>query len=30
MKNQNLDLEVARDFLIEIKYYTTQNYLKKM
>ena len=30
MKEQNLNLEVARDFFIEMKYYTIQNYLKKM
>ena len=29
MKEQNLDLEVARDFFIEMKY-TIQDYLKKM
>ena len=27
MKEQNLDFEVARDFFIEMKHYTIQNYL---
>ena len=30
MKEQILDFEVARDFFIKMKYYTIQNYLKKM
>ena len=30
MKKQNLDFEDARDFFIEMKHYTIQNYLKKM
>ena len=30
MKEQNLDFGVAQDFFIEMKYYTIQNYLKKM
>ena len=30
MKEQNLDFEVARGFFTEMKYYTIQNYLKKM
>ena len=29
MKKQILDLEVARDFFIEMKYYATQSCLKK-
>ena len=29
-KNQKHDFEVARNFLIEMTYYTFQNYLKKM
>ena len=30
MEKQNLDFEVARHFLNEIKYYTIQNYWKKI
>ena len=30
MEEQNLDFEIARDFFIEMKYYTIQNYLKKV
>ena len=30
MKKQNLDFEVARNFLIEMTYYIILNYLKKM
>ena len=30
MKKQNLNFEVARDFFIEMKYYTSQNDLKKL
>ena len=30
MKEQNLDFNVARDFVIKAEYYTVQNYLKKM
>ena len=30
MEEQHLDLEVAQDFFIEVKYYTLQNYLKKL
>ena len=30
MKQQNLDFEVARDFFVEMKCYTIQNYLKNM
>ena len=29
MEEQSLDFKVARDFFIEMKYYTIQNYLKK-
>ena len=29
MKKQNLNFEVARDFFTEMKYYTSQNDLKK-
>ena len=28
-KKQNLDFKVARDFFLEMKYYTIQNYLRK-
>ena len=30
MKEQILDFEVTRDFFTKMKYYTIQNYLKKM
>ena len=30
MKKQNLDFEVARDFSIEMKYYTIRNFFKKL
>ena len=30
MKKQNLDIEVARDFFIEMKYYTSHNYSKRI
>ena len=30
MKEQDLDFKVTQDFFIEMKYYTIQNYLKKM
>ena len=28
MKKENLDFEVARDFFVEMKYYTIQNYFE--
>ena len=28
MKEEDLNFEVIRDFIIEMKYYTIQNYLK--